>query len=90
MDTDLVLHTIRLKSRKNREQRKLLDGVFGDSSKHYVVGKALAEEFGAKTVVVQGSIQDFLQWIIDNSDAIIAFIEKIIALFSASEGKSKP
>ena len=72
-----------LESRESRrsEKGKLLRRVLASRDLLDVAVMATNEEQGQNEVVTQADIMTFLRWIIDNQDQIIAFIQKIIALF---------
>lgn len=85
MNTELALRAIRLKNRRDRKIRALIDGVFADEDLMVVVDEALAEKYGEDPAMAS-SFTDFLEWLFAHQEEIIAFIQAIIALFSDSTG----
>ena len=83
----IVLDALVLAQGRRGKERRLLADILGSQSARNVVAYALENEYpnldAADTdePVVRG-IQDFLQWILDNQDAIIAFIKAIMELFA--------
>ena len=96
-DGIIILRALRLKNIGRRDpERKLLSGILMDEDMSAVVGRALEEEYSP---VLQGFVEaeleaddgpfipfmQFLKWLMENQDAVIAFIKMIVTLFDPSE-----
>jgi len=83
---ELALRALRLKQGRRGKERKLLDGVLGDEDARAIVAAALEDEYapvrGEDAVgASETPIRDFIQFLLDNQDALIAFIKAIMELF---------
>jgi len=94
-DGIIILRALRLKNIGRRDpERKLLSGILMDEDMSAVVGRALEDKYAT---VLQGFVEaeplaaddgpfmQFLKWLMENQDAVIAFIKMIMTLFDPSE-----
>ena len=78
-----------LRRQKHREGLELVHTVLHDSDLEQAVSLQIEDDYDAycdecnEMHLVGGPIQDFLQWVLDNQEAILAFIRAI--LFTADE-----
>jgi hypothetical protein len=94
-DGIIIMRALRLKNIGRRDpERKLLNGILGDADQAAVIGRALEDRYAqvAMNFVEAephaddlGAFTDFLKWIFENQEQIIAFITMLISLFSDDE-----
>ena len=89
----IALAGLRYREGRRGTNRKLLDHVMGDADLRILIEYSLEAEFGPEPVFGGGElpyrgIQDFLQWLLDNQESIIAFIKAIISLFTVNNPES--
>jgi len=94
-DGIIILLALRLMNLGRRDpERKLLSGILVDGDMAAVVGRALEDKYAT---VLQGFVEaeplaaddgpfmQFLKWLMENQDAVIAFIKTIMSLFADEE-----
>lgn len=91
-DGVIVLRALRWANPGRRNERgRLVGRILGDDDEKAIIARSIEKEFdnggfaSAADVVGAGSPIEFLQWILDHQDELIAFIQKIIALFEQVE-----
>lgn len=86
----LALQALRFRAKKkgDRDNRRFWDGILRDEDAAALAAAALEDQYAV--AVEQGMLkasetpfQDFIQFLLDNQEAIKAFIEMIMSLFSA-------
>lgn len=85
---EAALRALRLRSRKRSEDRRLLDGIFGDGDKLYLTVMYLESEYpvGSDTDSgTDGSFQSFMEWLLENYESIIVMIKAFMEAFFQSE-----
>jgi len=91
-DGIIIMRALRLRNVGRRDpERKLLNGILGDSDQSAVVARALEDRYSVQlmkftetepSVGDDGAFVNFLKWLLENQDSVIAFIKTIMALFA--------
>ena len=78
---------------RNSDRKGLLREILGSSDLQQLAVAYADYASGHEVSAAEegdGRFFEFFQWLIENQDAVIAFIEKIIALFAGMQSVSKP
>lgn len=81
----LALRVVRFRHRQEAETVAAIDKCLASNDACDAMVQYVQDSMANSAVGAPGTIQDFLQWILNNQDQIIAFIKAIISLFSSSQ-----